>query len=120
MVDEKGVITAVIDWECVSTMPLWAATQMPEFLRGVDREQKPCREEYGDEHAEKEVSSEDFEDLDNEGKCDLYWIHLMEYEQTQLRKVYSEHMSRLWAGWDETVADSTLKTDFSWGCSSLR
>ena len=112
MVDEKGAITAVIDWECVSTMPLWVATQMPEFLRGVDREREPRRDEYGDEHAEKEISSEGFDDLDNEGKCDLYWIHLMEYEQTQLRKVYSENMSRLWAGWDETVADSTLRTDF--------
>lgn len=32
--------------------------------------------------------------LDNEGKAGIYWEHLMEYEQTQLRKVYVETMSR--------------------------
>lgn len=35
----------------------------------------------------------------------------MKYGQTQLRKVYSDHMSRLCTRWDEAVADGALKTD---------
>ncbi|KAM5350800.1 hypothetical protein ACJ41O_007305 [Fusarium nematophilum] len=115
MVDDSGVVTAIIDWECVSAMPLWVATQMPKFLRGATREKEPRREGYADEvedeaAARRDVDPED--DLDNQGKDGLYWIHRMEYEQTQLRKVYSGCMSRLWAGWDEAVADGALKADF--------
>jgi hypothetical protein len=115
MVDDKGAITAIIDWECVSAMPTWAAMQMPKFLRGAAREEEPHRDQYADEKAEDVAARQEIDpddDLNNEGKNELYWIHLMEYEQTQLRKVYSDHMSRLWAGWDETVADGTLKADF--------
>jgi Ser/Thr protein kinase RdoA (MazF antagonist) len=31
LVNEEGDITAVIDWECVSAMPLWMSTQTPKF-----------------------------------------------------------------------------------------
>ncbi|KAK7413662.1 hypothetical protein QQX98_007444 [Neonectria punicea] len=98
MVDDKGAITAIIDWECVSAMPFWVATQMPKFLRGSNREQKPRREQYGDETPEEVAARQETDSddgLDSEGKCELYWIHLKEYEQTQLRKVYSDHMSQI-------------------------
>ncbi|KAF5024453.1 hypothetical protein F66182_3539 [Fusarium sp. NRRL 66182] len=111
MVDEKGTMTAIIDWECVSAMPLWVATQMPKFLRGATREREPQRDEYGDETPE-DVAARQEDGMDNEGKNELYWIHLLEYEQTQLREVYSEHMSRLCPRWDEIVADGVLKVDF--------
>ncbi|KAK7428873.1 hypothetical protein QQZ08_004643 [Neonectria magnoliae] len=115
MVDDKGAITAIIDWECVSAMPLWVATQMLKFLRGSNREQKPRREQYGDETPEEVAARQETDSgdgLDSEGKCELYWTHLMEYEQTQLRKVYSDHMSQIWGGWNEAVADGVLKVDF--------
>ncbi|KAH7134176.1 phosphotransferase enzyme family-domain-containing protein [Dactylonectria macrodidyma] len=115
MIDDKGAITAVIDWECVSAMPLWVATQMPKFLCGEDRAEEPRRDQYGNETPEDVAARQetDYDNgLDNEGKNGLFWIHLMEYEQTQLRKVYSDRMSRLWTGWDEAVADGALKADF--------
>ncbi|KAH7132858.1 hypothetical protein EDB81DRAFT_763375 [Dactylonectria macrodidyma] len=30
--------------------------------------------------------------LDNEGKNELYWIHKMEYEKTQLRNIYTARL----------------------------
>lgn len=119
MVDDKGAVTAIIGWEGVATMPFWYATRMPSFLRGNAREKKPRRDEYIDKTLEevaeqKELDAEYW--LDNEGKNMLYWIHLTEYEQTQLRKVYSDHMSRPWVGWDEAVAEA----EFLCGASSLR
>jgi len=115
MVDDSGRITAVIDWECVSTMPRWVASQMPEFLRGARREQKPDRSHYTDvsEHGSDVSVGEGLEDsLDNEGKTELYWIHLMEYEQTQLRKVYAMRMRHLRPEWDVEATEGQLKVDF--------
>ncbi|KPM34494.1 hypothetical protein AK830_g12080 [Neonectria ditissima] len=115
LVDDKGAITAVIDWECVSTMPYWVATEMPGFLIGTRREHEPVREEYGDESPE-EAEAARMQDgdgyLDNEGKDELYWIHLMEYEQTQLRKAYTDRMRQARPSWDTEVADGALKVDF--------
>ncbi|RFU73333.1 kinase [Trichoderma arundinaceum] len=94
LVDEHGRITAVIDWECISAMPRWVATKAPKFLEGPSREKEPKRQEYNDESARGSEESEDSQDdeLDNEGKDELYWIHLMEYEKTQLRKFYYARM----------------------------
>lgn len=116
MVDDEGAITAVIDWECVSAMPFWMATQMPKFLRGADRKEEPDRDKYANETSEdaERRREADADELDNEGKDELYWIHLMEHEQTLLRKVYSDHMARLWTGWDEAVTEGALKADFYW------
>ncbi|KAK5657632.1 hypothetical protein OQA88_2704 [Cercophora sp. LCS_1] len=115
MVDDTGRITAVIDWECVSTMPRWVASQMPEFLRGAAREERPDRNRYTDVSDKGSDASygDGLEDsLDNEGKTELYWIHLMEYEQTQLRKVYAARMRQLRPDWDVEVAEGALKVDF--------
>lgn len=119
LVDENGRITGVVDWECVSTMPRWVSTQMPEFLRGdVEREEEPHRNRYADVFSDEETSEEgqsgEMDDVpDNEGKTELYWIHLMEYEQTQLRRVYSATMSQLMGhGWDADVEEAVLKVDF--------
>ncbi|EAA32630.1 kinase-like protein [Neurospora crassa] len=119
LVDENGRITGVVDWECVSTMPRWVSTQFPEFLRGgVEREEEPHRSRYADVFSDEEASEEGqdggIEDVpDNEGKTELYWIHLMEYEQTQLRRVYSARMGQLMGhGWDAEVEEAALKVDF--------
>ncbi|KAK7429385.1 hypothetical protein QQZ08_003977 [Neonectria magnoliae] len=115
LVDDEGAITAVIDWECVSTMPYWVATEMPGFLIGTQREQEPIRDDYGDESPEEAEAArtEDGDDyLDNEGKDELYWIHLMEHEQTLLRKAYMDRMRVVWPSWDTEVADRALKVDF--------
>ncbi|EGS22083.1 uncharacterized protein CTHT_0039690 [Thermochaetoides thermophila DSM 1495] len=135
LVDNQGNLTGIVGWfvsdthllsylisadkprECVSTVPRWVASQVPEFLRGAERETKPDRNCYTDvsdkgSEAGDEDGGDDTEDLDNEGKTELYWIHLMEYEQTQLRKVYCEHMRRLRPDWDLEVEEGALKVDF--------
>ncbi|KAL2262406.1 hypothetical protein VTK26DRAFT_1455 [Humicola hyalothermophila] len=111
MVNSHGGITGIIGWECVSAVPRWVATQVPEFLRGAAREVKPDRNCYTD--VDKASCGEDLDDgPDNEGKTELYWIHLMEYEQTQLRKVYAARMRQLRPEWDTEVEESALKVDF--------
>lgn len=117
MVDDDDKISGIIDWECVSTMPLWVASQMPEFLRGADRDVKPDRNKYTDVSdgtvSEDDGEPENLEDsVDNEGKTELYWIHLMEYEQTQLRKVFGSRMRQLRPTWDVEVAEGAFKVDF--------
>ncbi|KAM7189206.1 Phosphotransferase enzyme family domain containing protein [Rhypophila sp. PSN 637] len=124
MVDDNYKISGIIDWECVSTMPLWVASQFPEFLRGADRDAKPDRNKYTDV-SDGTISDDDDDDddddgeprnledsVDNEGKTELYWIHLMEYEQTQLRKVYSTRMRQLRPTWDVEVVEAAFKVDF--------
>ncbi|KAK4118876.1 kinase-like protein [Parathielavia appendiculata] len=108
LVDDDGKVTALIDWECVSCEPLWVAAEMPKFLLGPAREEEPNREGYADA-SEDVIGSEE---LDDEGKTELYWIHLMEYEQTQLRKVYAAKMKELWPQWETEVTYGTLKLDF--------
>ncbi|KAK5626765.1 hypothetical protein RRF57_002480 [Xylaria bambusicola] len=91
LVDEKGGITAIVDWECVSTVPIWMTTSMPKFLQGDNRTEEPIRDTYRDETPSELAASESDDglpQLDNEGKNPLYWEHKMEYEVTQLREVY--------------------------------
>lgn len=113
LVDDQGHITAVLDWECVSTMPLWMATQVPRFLRTDTREEEPRRDAYQrvPEPAE-DGSQTDPDELDNEGVNELYWIHLMEYEATQLQKIYHDKMRSLWPDWDLQRDESRLQLEF--------
>jgi aminoglycoside phosphotransferase len=116
LVNDEGKVTAIIDWECVSAMPRWFATQMPSFLEGPVREKEPERQDYADETPGDKKDGE----LNNEGKNGLYWIHLMEYEQTQLRKVYHERMCQLQPDWDATTKESALKQDFFSAANVIR
>ncbi|KAL2196687.1 phosphotransferase enzyme family-domain-containing protein [Corynascus similis CBS 632.67] len=112
LVDHSGNISGVIGWECASALPRWVASQVPEFLRGTARETKPERNCYTDVDKGAGNFDSDDDSLDNEGKTELYWIHLMEYEQTQLRKVYAARMRQLRPEWDLEVEESALKVDF--------
>lgn len=116
LLDERGRISCVLNWECVSPMPLWAATQWPKFLRSRDRREEPRREDYPDEADPPDEGSEngqrDADDLDNEGKSGLYWIHLMEYDATQLRLIYHDRRGGSGRSWDLLRKESTLKVDF--------
>ncbi|KAK7711997.1 hypothetical protein SLS64_005268 [Diaporthe eres] len=113
LVNEQGEITAVVDWECVSAMPMWMATKIPKFLDGERREEEPIRDIYADEVPTEsaETRKEGYiDDLDNEGKNQLYWIHLMEYETTKLRAVYEASLRQLWPDWP--LEENHLKVDF--------
>jgi hypothetical protein len=94
LVDGDGEITGIIDWECVSTLPLWRASA-PVFLKGRDRNQEPKRDEYAPDNGEEDAGGLTKEALDNEGVNSLYWEHLLEYELTMLRGLFSEEMKKV-------------------------
>ncbi|KAF4929544.1 Altered inheritance of mitochondria protein 9 [Colletotrichum viniferum] len=115
LVDHEGNITAVLDWECVSTMPSWVATRTPLFLVGLEREDEPDREIYASDLSDNDNSDTDgteITSIDNEGKCELYWEHLADFEKTQLRKAYAARMEILRPGWTEEFESNCLKVDF--------
>lgn len=115
LVDEAGKLTAVVDWECVSTLPLWRACQIPDLLEGRDHNEEPRRENYSTDQPETGDGYEaPADELDNEGVNSLYWEHLLEYEQTQLRQLFMAEMTRLQPGWVEESASkqAMLKADF--------
>ena len=113
LVDEMGKLTAVVDWECVSALPLWRACQIPALLEGRDRDEEPRREDYAvDEPGDKDEDELTPDVLDNEGVDSLYWDHLLEYEQTQLRRLFITEMERLQPGWVEELKLGILKADF--------
>lgn len=93
-----GNIQALVDWECVSCVPLWKACQFPSFLRGRDRHEEPQRETYG--------KNED--GTPNE----LFIEHFIEYEKTLLRQVFLTRMAQTEPGWIKEFKTSTAKADF--------
>jgi hypothetical protein len=88
LVDEEGRLTALIDWECVPAVPLWRACQFPQLLEGSTREEKPDATTYARDLDHGYESSAATDAPDNEGINSLYWIYLLEYEQTLLRKLF--------------------------------
>ena len=110
MVDDSGQLTAVIDWECVSAVPLWRACQLPQLLQGRRRDEEPIKDSYSP--ISDEDDEQDDDGLDNKGITDLYWIHLLEYEQTQLRKLFVEEMEKAQPEWVAIIKENSLKADF--------
>lgn len=95
LVDDSGALAAIVDWECVSAVPMWRARDIPRFLRGRKRLRPVQADDYGSESESDMESSKDEPRLDNQGKTELYWIHLLEFEQTLLRDIYLETMELL-------------------------
>lgn len=91
LVDDLGNITAILDWETASCEPLFVHTACPRFLLGPDLEVEPLRADYEDSNMPDE------DGLDNEGKHPYFWDDLMDYETTQLRKLYRRHMRQMWS-----------------------
>lgn len=113
LIGDDGQVTAVLDWECVSALPLWVLSEVPKFLEGELREEEPERDRYSDmtasESAEAEARRNESDYLDNEGKNELYWIHQMDFETTQLRKVFRSRFKELCPEWEEA---DPLKLNF--------
>ncbi|KAI1736597.1 phosphotransferase enzyme family-domain-containing protein [Xylaria scruposa] len=112
LVDDNGEITAIVDWECVSALPLWMTADMPRYLKEESRQEEPIPDNYAETPEESLASQncDDPDELDNEGKIPLYWIHRMEYEATQLREVYKTRLRQLWPEWP--LQESDVKLDF--------
>ncbi|KAK9235074.1 phosphotransferase enzyme family-domain-containing protein [Lipomyces kononenkoae] len=98
LVNEDGILTAVVDWECVSALPLWIACQFPPILQGKPLEKEPIKSKY--QHDE------------NGEVVELYWEHLENYELTQLRHLFLEEMQRLQPTWVEIFKSSQRQRDF--------
>ncbi|KAI9829811.1 MAG: hypothetical protein M1826_005388 [Phylliscum demangeonii] len=96
LVDEHGVLTAVLDWECVPMLPLWRACTIPDLLHGPERHEKPSIETFS-----------------YDGTIDqLYWEELLEFEATQLRTTFLDEMRRLCPEWVQAMERTELQRDF--------
>jgi hypothetical protein len=95
---DTGQVTGVVDWECVTTLPLWKVCQLPAFLVGRDRAEKPIREGYAvDEYGEVN---------------ELYWEHLLDFEHAALRRLFAEEMARIEPAWEAVQKASGAMVDF--------
>ncbi|CAG9982402.1 unnamed protein product [Clonostachys byssicola] len=95
LVDDDGSITSVIDWECMSTMPLFLACDFPEFL--ID---DPCY---------IEPNIDDYYEGLNDPR---YRTHYGQYELTRLREIFFDEMKKLCPKWVEIFESSQHQRDF--------
>ena len=98
MVDpETFKITGVIDWENVSALPVQAACQLPHLLGHyqLPRYEAPQPSDYADcnPSVDTEYAGGPLK------KSDIYYEHLLEYEQTQLQAFFLDEMSRICPEW---------------------
>jgi hypothetical protein len=116
LISSDGKVTGVIDWECVSALPLWRACGLPEFLKGGERTEEPKRDHYGPENSDEDTIEEVIgpigEAPENEGVNSLYWEHILEYELTMLRNLFQREMAILAPGWNEESEKGAVKADF--------
>ena len=83
---------------------------MPQFFEERLREERPAKEDYDPDSDEEDDKDDD--GLDNEGITDLYWEHLLEFELTQLSKVFQGEMEKRSPEWATLATKSTLKDNF--------
>lgn len=105
LVDEEGAVTAVLGWQGAPAVPCYLATELPEFLTHPIWPTHDVLAPAGSWTAERR-----FSDVIRENQ--KKWKDRMAYEQTQLRKIYTERMEELRPTWDAEVAGSALKIDF--------
>ncbi|KAK4035260.1 phosphotransferase enzyme family-domain-containing protein [Parachaetomium inaequale] len=104
LVDDHGNLTAVVDWECISALPLWYACQLPPLLQGKPHDEEPVKAQY---------------ELDEDGNVvELFWEHLEDYQRTQLRRVFLAEMERLQPERVEVFDSSQRQRDFDIAVSS--
>jgi hypothetical protein len=94
-------LSGIIDWECVHTVPLWNACQIPRFLRGPKRTSSPPFEQ----------------EFENEWYEKAYYENIEEYEKTQLREFFLQEMCRVCPEWVEVFETSAAKADFEFAVS---
>ncbi|PIL34300.1 hypothetical protein GSI_03075 [Ganoderma sinense ZZ0214-1] len=122
LVDASGTLVGLVDWECVSALPLWRACTLPSFLLGRHRADRPDHATYG-KAADGDEDGDEGEDAtaDKDGNGDwgeggrpnsMYFEHLLEWEQTQLRAVFLEEMARVQPEWVEAHRAGVLRNDF--------
>ena len=104
MVDDKDIVTGLLDWECVSAVPLWKACCYPSFLESPVRELEPDRSRYRCD--EKGIPNE------------LYWEHMNDYEITFLRRYFMDEMRRLQPKWIRVFEASHMQRAFDFAVNN--
>ncbi|PQE17856.1 Aminoglycoside phosphotransferase protein [Rutstroemia sp. NJR-2017a BBW] len=112
LVDDNGKLTGIVDWECVSTLPLWRACGFPEFLKGRERNEEPKRDQYAPDDGEGDIDESGENAIDNEGVNSLYWEHLLEFELTILRDLFLKEIGKIAPVWIEEFEKGAVKADF--------
>ncbi|KAJ5783159.1 hypothetical protein N7457_004933 [Penicillium paradoxum] len=98
LLNDDGEISAILDWEFVSAVPLWRACNHPLLLQCPEYYDQPSVEDYAQ---------------DEDGKVEeLYWVHLARYESTLLRKIFLEEMEKLEPKWVEIHNSTQLQREF--------
>jgi hypothetical protein len=104
LVNENDELSGIIDWECVHTVPLYIACQMPKFLDGeMDRHVCPNPDKY----------AQCTDDEGNPKPNEMYERHLDEYENTCLWTFFLEEMGRVCPEWVKCYQNSRLKQGFA-------
>ena len=98
ILDSNGKLQGLVDWECVSVMPLWQACQIPRFLCTPDRTEKPDPKLYLSVNLDDEY--------------DMYRRDLHEFECTLLRGYFLEEMAILAPRWLVVYEESKSKRNF--------
>jgi hypothetical protein len=82
--DGNGNITAILDWEATSCLPLWAVYDFPQLLQGEDYPKEPDPMEY------------------RRGADDLLFRdRLLMWQRMELKHTYTQTMRRIWPEWWE-------------------
>lgn len=110
MVDLDHSISGVIDWECISTCPLWLACTIPKFLFGPYRAECPDLDKF----------SMVIRDDGTEDRNPLYYEQLEEYKSTQLHHFFLEGMERVCPEWMQIFENDKLKVAFEEVVSNWR
>jgi hypothetical protein len=116
-VDANHELSGIIDWECMPTVPLWVACEIPKFLQTLlDRDVPPDPNWYSTKILEG--SSKDASDggsnhaPDNEYEADnveLYYDRLEGHEKPKLRTLFLEKMQRACPEWVEVYQNNKAK-----------
>lgn len=79
---EDGTITAILDWEATSCLPLWESYSFPQLLQGADYPVEPDPTDY------------------RRGKDDLlFQDRLLMWQRMKLKGKYMQTMERIWPEW---------------------
>jgi hypothetical protein len=86
-----GDLVSIVDWECVTTLPEFAAFQIPQFLKGPTHDGPLAYRE----NTESEV----------------YKTEIKYYENTCLRKFFLEEMARICPAWSNVFNTQRVRHD---------
>ncbi|KAM0818194.1 hypothetical protein AB5N19_04003 [Seiridium cardinale] len=117
---ETGRLTGILDWDCVSCLPVPLACDWPAFLHdGKHRTAEPEVEDFavwlpGDE-SEGERTRGSGTPKDPKARLTLqenYWRAKRDFELTYLRKVFMQEMRDKCPSWYQTWQNSKVRKDY--------